>query len=139
MSAPVFLDTAGWFAALSPKDQHHGPASAYYRAALGAGDARFVTTNLVVAEMHVLLTRRAGAEVGIAFLDHLYMDPAHDVVFVTREIEREASDRWLRPFADHPFSLTDAVSFEVMRAEGLKTAFTFDQHFAVAGYAMVPT
>ena len=137
MNTPVFLDTAGWFAALSPRDERHAPASTYYNSALGGG-TRFVTTNLVVAEMHVLLVRRAGVEAGIRFLDSLYADPAHDVVFVTRDIEREATDRWLRPFADHPFSLTDAVSFEMMRTERLKAAFTFDRHFAIAGFGLLP-
>ena len=45
---------------------------------------------------------------------------------------------WLRPFDDQMFSLTDAVSFEVMRVRRIAEAFTFDRHFATAGYRMVP-
>jgi predicted nucleic acid-binding protein len=35
-------------------------------------------------------------------------------------------------------SLADAVSFEIMRREGIRTVFTFDGDFAVAGFEMAP-
>lgn len=45
-----------------------------------------------------------------------------------------AVDRWLTHFADQPFSLTDGVTFELMRRERISAAFAYDQPFpAVAG------
>jgi predicted nucleic acid-binding protein len=35
-------------------------------------------------------------------------------------------------------SLVDFVSFELMRREGIRTAFTFDRHFAEQGFECVP-
>jgi predicted nucleic acid-binding protein len=47
---------------------------------------------------------------------------------------RDAVANWLARFADQKFSLTDAVSFEVMRRRSLRHAFAFDAHFQVAGF-----
>ncbi len=129
----AFLDTAGWFAALSPKAARHKPALLAYRGLI-EGKALLVTTNLVVAEMQILISRFRGAAAGIAFLDALYADPSHEVVFVDRDTERMAVDRWLRRFSDQHLSLADAVSFEVMRARRLRRALTLNAHFARAGF-----
>ncbi len=133
----AFLDTSGWFAALSPREQGHQAAKAIYRKWLEDGTG-LVTTNLVVAEMQILLSRTRGSEFAVGFLDSLYQDPAHEVVFADRDLERAAMDRWLRPFSDQRFSLADAVSFEVMRERRIRDALALDQHFAVAGFRIRP-
>jgi predicted nucleic acid-binding protein len=136
--SPLFLDTSGWFAALSPKEAKHESALAAYRERI-EGSARLVTTNLVVAEMHILLARYRGPSEGLRFLDSLYQDPAHEVVFIDREIERSAVDRWLRRFRDQRLSLTDAVSFEVMFVRRIGQALALDDHFQLAGFELVPS
>lgn len=133
----VFLDTSGWFAAISPKEAQHKAAFAAYKGWIESG-TQLVTTNLVVAEMQILLSRFRGAEEGIRFLDRLYQDPSHDVVFVDHELERAAADRWLRKFIDVKLSLADAVSFEVMRQRRIKDALALDAHFEIAGFSTVP-
>jgi len=130
-----FLDTSGWFAALNPRESKHSIARAKYREWISDGIS-LVTTNLVVAEMQILLSRFRGAAEGLRFLDSLYQDPTHRVVFVDRDMERAAVDRWLRRFADQRLSLADAVSFEVMRAEQIRLALALDQHFELAGFEL---
>ena len=132
-----FLDTSGWFAALSPKEAKHRAAHAAYRAWIEGGDD-LVTTNLVVAEMQILLMRFRGAEEGLRFIDSLYKDPSHEVVFVDRALERTAVDHWLRRYRDHPLSLADAVSFEVMRSRRIRQALALDEHFELAGFDVLP-
>ncbi len=39
---------------------------------------------------------------------------------------------------DKKLSLCDAASFIVMRERGVTTAFTFDRHFADAGFELLP-
>jgi len=137
MSRRVFLDTSGWLAAISEREYSHVEALDVYRGVLSAGRG-FVTTNLVVAEMYVLLSRHRGAAAGIRLLETLEQDPAHEVRNVTRELERQAIDRWLRPFSDQRLSLTDAISFETMRVERITEAFALHSHFRIAGYSTLP-
>ena len=97
-----------------------------------------MTTNLVLAEMHTLLLRFRGPEDATAFLDRVHLDVSHEVVYVDRALERGATDRWLRRFADQDFSLADAVSFEVMRVQKLKSVLALDEHFTAAGFERIP-
>ncbi len=137
MSRAVFVDTSGWLAAASSRENRHAEAVAAY-GDLARRLVPLVTTNLVLAEMHALVVRARGAETGCALLDAVYADPAYRVITVTRELESAAVDRWLRPFRDRRFSLTDALSFEVMRSEGIEEALALDHHFEVAGYRILP-
>lgn len=136
MSA-AFLDTSGWFAAISPREARHRAARTTYQGWIAAGTT-LVTTNLVVAEMQILLSRTRGADAALRFLDALVVDPSHRVVFVDRDLERAAIDRWLRRFRDKPLSLADAVSFEVMRLERIRQALALDEDFTRAGFEALP-
>ncbi|MEN8162982.1 MAG: VapC toxin family PIN domain ribonuclease, partial [Acidobacteriota bacterium] len=44
----------------------------------------------------------------------------------------------LEQFADEPFSFTECLSFAVMKHSGISRAFTFDNHFRVAGFGVWP-
>ena len=129
----LFLDTAGWFTAISPKERAHAAAALAYRSAVAHGDA-LITTDLVVAEMHALLLRWRDPATGARFLELVYEASAHTVIHADDEIMTDALGRWIRRYGDQRFSLCDAVSFEVMRRERLTTALTFDRHFITAGF-----
>jgi len=133
----AFVDTAGWLAAISPREAKHKAALATYQGWIESG-TQLVTTNLVLAEMQILVSRFRGAADGIRFLDSVYQDPSHEVVFVDRDLERAAVDRWLRKFTDHAISLADAVSFETMRFRRIRDVLTLDAHFEVAGFTLKP-
>ena len=133
----MFLDTSGWLSVLSSRETHHAAARTAYRTALTEGRA-FVTSNLVVAEMHVLIVRRRGPKAGLRFLDALRDDPTHQVVHADADLEEAAIERWLRRFDDDPVSLADAVSFAIMDDEGIDSALALDRHFRLAGFAVVP-
>ncbi len=137
MSSAVFIDTSGWFAAVSARERHHTEVAVVYDDLASRG-VPLLTTNLVVAEMHALVVRERGALTGCALLDAIYTDPAYRVITSTRELESDATARWLRPFGEHRFSITDAVSFEVMRLEGITEALSLDHHFEIAGYRTLP-
>ena len=132
-----FLDTSGWFAALSPKEAKHESALGSYRRWIESG-VKLVTTNLVVAEMHTLVMRYRGPADGLRFLDSLYQDASHEIAFIDRDLERSAIDQWMRRFRDQRLSLTDVVSFEIMRTRRIREALTLDEHFELAGFDVVP-
>ncbi len=137
MTSTVFVDTSGWLAAINTRDSYYHNVVKTYND-LVAKRTSFVTSNLVVAEMHILIVRERGAAAGCALLDAIYTDPLYRVVSVDRELESEATDRWLRRFADQRFSLADAVSFEIMRRERIGEVLALDKHFEVAGYRLLP-
>ena len=137
MSRALFLDTSAWLAVLSTREEQHEAALQRYAHELQGGN-RFVTTNLVLAEMQLLIARHRTADDALRFVDAVHRDLTHEVRYIDRELEQEAVDRWLRPFTDHRFSLADAVSFEVMRRERLAVAFTLGKHFQTAGFETVP-
>lgn len=136
MSRALFLDTSAWFAALSASQEHHAACHTAYRGAL-TGKVPLVTTSLVVAEMHVLLSRRVGPSFARRFLAVLD-DPHHDIVCPDAPLLASASSRWIGGYDDQPFSLCDAVSFEVMRTRRMTRALALDHHFRVAGYSTIP-
>ena len=132
----LFVDTSAWYPIVVRTHADHRDLSAELTARVRAGD-RLVTTNLVIAETHALLTIRAGAPAALAFLRHATTAPT-EVVTSTPEFELEAQTAWLTRFADQAFSLTDAVSFVVMTRRRIRSALALDHHFAVAGFNMVP-
>jgi len=137
VSSTIFVDTSGWLAAINSRDTRHREVVQSYDDLL-AKRTLFVTSNLVVSEMHALIVRERGAKAGCDLLDAVYTDPLYRVIAVDRDLESQATDRWLRRF-EQRFSLTDAVSFEIMRTERIGEALALDHHFEVAGYQLVPT
>lgn len=63
--------------------------------------------------------------------------PSIELVHVGEELFREAFDL-LRKRPDKRYSLTDCVSFVVMRERGISVAFAFDRHFTQEGFTSEP-
>jgi len=45
---------------------------------------------------------------------------------------------YFEKFADQGVGFTDCISFALMRRHRIKRVFTFDRHFALAGFEAVP-
>lgn len=133
----LFLDSSGWFAALSPAERAHSAARALYDAAISHGSP-LITTPLVVAEVHTLVLRWRGPRLAAAFLGAAFDGTVHHVVSLDAGLFDAAVERWIRRFADQRFSLCDGVSFEVMRQRRMTSALTLDAHFEHAGFRMLP-
>jgi hypothetical protein len=123
-------------ALLHRRDQAHARAVATWEA-LSQADRPLRTTNLVVAETQALVGRRLGMAAAGTFLDRVLRPGTALIAWVDEETFRSAIEAWLRPDAESPLSVTDAVSFEVMRREGIDEAFAFDVNFARAGFQVV--
>src|SRR5437588_191756 len=70
-------------------------------------------------------------------LSALLEDPLYQWRDVPVSLVRAAIAGWLDRFRDQRFSLTDAVSFELMRQERLTAAFAFDTDFVTAGFELL--
>jgi predicted nucleic acid-binding protein len=67
----------------------------------------------------------------------LLQDPAYEWVEVSPALIRQAVSDWLTRFTDQRFSLTDAVSFVVMKRGRLSEAFAVDTDFVAAGFELL--
>ncbi len=96
-----------------------------------------LTTNLVVAEAYILIRRTGGHAQAMRLLGALRGSPRLQKVWSDANLEAQA-EAILEKHSDQDFSFTDAVSFVVMQEMGIEEAFTFDKHFAVMGFRMIP-
>jgi predicted nucleic acid-binding protein len=120
----------------APNDRYHQQARHIAGGFIAAG-GRLFGTALVLAELHALVLHRANPAAARAGIGALIDDPAYQWFDVTIDLERAAADAWLTRYHDQRFSLADAVSFEVMRREGIRKAFAFDRDFVTAGYELL--
>lgn len=133
--AEFFVDTSAWYPLVVASHAEHAELATAFRALIGRR-RRIVTTNLVVAETHALLLRRAGHRVALTFVRAVGESP-NLVVRSTADLEEIAVRDWLDRYVDQDFSLADAVSFAVMTQRAIEDALTLDRHFAVAGFHAV--
>ena len=130
------IDTSALLALASSRDQYHERAVAIEVRHRRAG-GRWVSTAFVLAELHAHLLRRLDAEQARRVVKALLHDPAFEWHDVTVELMESAILRWIDRFADQRFSMTDAVTLEVMRRQRLRRAFAFDRDFVTAGYELI--
>jgi len=119
-----------------PRDQYHRRAVDALERARENG-VTWVSTMLVLAELHGHLLRYLSPTRARENFQALRDDATFDWRDATDELVQGALNSWMTRLSDRSISLTDAVTFEVMRKERLDVAFAFDRHFVVAGYRLL--
>jgi predicted nucleic acid-binding protein len=130
------VDTGALLALASSRDQYHRQAveiEARFRQAGG----RWVGSVLVLAELHGHLIRRIDPASAHRVMHALRSDPAFEWHEVSLDLVGAALNDWIGRFSDQRFSLTDAVTFAIMRREKITRAFAFDADFTVAGFRLM--
>lgn len=125
----VFADTSYYGALLSPKDISHEVAARWAR----ANRSQVVTTEFVLVELANAYSDPRERKVFRVFFEEVNADPDTIIVPATAELFRAGLELFLaRP--DKEWSLTDCISFVVMKKRGLTDALTADHHFERAGF-----
>ena len=132
----VFVDTGVWYAMADKSDQYHKKATEYTKK-LVTSNINFVTTNLVVHETLMLLSRKTSKAAAIKFLDMIYSQDNIEIIENEDSIEQKAY-RIFKKYADQDFSITDCLSFVIMKENRIKKAFTFDKHFKIMKFTVIP-
>lgn len=130
------IDTSALLALANPRDQYHSQAVSIAHRFVESG-GRWIGSVLVLAELHGHLLGWRGPAVAREVVAAVRRDPAYDWRAVDADLLDTAMEEWLARFADQRFSLTDAVTFALMRQEKLATAFAFDQDFRAAGFTLL--
>lgn len=136
MNRELFVDTSAWIAVSDLRDKYHQVARPEYNRLISSSRT-FVTTNLVIAETYIIIRRTGGYRLAIRFLRSLHDSPRLQKVYSDASLESTAEEM-LVEHSDQDFSYADAVSFAAMRERGILDAFTFDNHFAIMGFQMLP-
>ena len=132
----VFLDTGYVLALELTNDQNHRAALKHWRS-LRKRLPLLVTTSYVFDEVVTYFNSRGHHAKAVEVGQRLLMSPSVQLIQVDEELFREGW-RYFQQHQDKDYSLTDCISFVVMRRFKIETAFAFDQHFVQAGFKRVP-
>ncbi|MBI2849279.1 MAG: type II toxin-antitoxin system VapC family toxin [Chloroflexi bacterium] len=161
----LFVDTGAFIALYDTRDRYHTAATRYYEELKG-GRVPLLSTNFIVNEAYTWLQRQAGfgypavvrfgnwlrrVSSTAALLEVLRIKAGERrrlikisepqkpfaLLYTVPPIEEEAW-RFFAQYGSTGATYTDCVSFAVMDMLSLERAFTFDEHFAAAGFVQVP-
>jgi uncharacterized protein len=130
----VFVDT-GYLIASEDADGNH-PAAVRHREGLREMPP-MMTTSYVVDEVVTFFNVRGEHGKAVELGEALLSSPLVEIVHVGEDLLGRGLDL-LRDRPDKRYSLTDCVSFVVMRERGISTALAFDKHFEQEGFVTEP-
>ncbi len=125
---PVFADTFYWIALALPADAYYARARQWIRGQIATTDEVLGEYVNYFSRARAYLRRRIAASLG-AILE----DPDVRVIEQSRSTFLSGVELFTaRP--DKGYSLTDCISMQTMRREGLTEALTNDHHFDQEGF-----
>jgi hypothetical protein len=125
----VFADTFYFVARLNRRDQHHERVVAFSRNVR----ANILTTDWILMEVADALAKSECRPRVRDFILHRRQSSACEIVPASRELFDRALELY-HQHRDKEWTLTDCVSFVVMRERNIAEALTEDQHFEQAGF-----
>ena len=126
----VFADTSALFALLVSDDLMHIHAKKNF-AYFAENGVQLVTSSYVLLETLALLQRRIGLNAVNDF--NLRIVPLLNVIWIDFDWHSRAMQRLVNQ-NQRDVSLVDCLSFEIMQAQGIVEAYTFDKHFEENGF-----
>lgn len=130
----VFVDSGAWIALALSRDPLHDEARDRWEALRGDG-AALHTSIPVVLETFTFLQRNANLDVALAWKASI-SEPRLAGIVPCEPADLEKAWTYFRRRALHKLSAVDATSFAIMERLNIRRAFTFDHHFAAAGFAL---
>lgn len=135
----VFVDTGAWLSVVLKREPHHRRMAETWNELIASG-ARFVTSNLVLAETLTRLRYDVGHRRALEFYG-LAVEAEEKKLLVVEYVDRELFGKgWeiFRDFVDQVFSITDCTSFAVCKKLGVKRVLALDRDFAIMGFEVLP-
>ncbi len=132
----IFVDTGAFVARYIRQDGHHRKARRAW-AEIDRSRSRCFTSSFVLDETFTLLGRRSSYSFAADRARALLRSEALTILRPDADDEGRGVDLFAK-FADQKVSFTDCISFVLMRRQRLERAFTFDRHFADAGFEVMP-
>jgi hypothetical protein len=130
----IFLDTGAFFARFYVRDQYHDQ-SLHTWDWISEHKIKCYTSNFIINEILVLL-RPVGLRFALDKARSIYSSGNIEILRPSQNDEAFALE-FFKQYGEQKVSFTDCVSFALMKRSHLKKAFTFDDHFQMAGFQMV--
>jgi hypothetical protein len=135
MKKTVFVDTAAWLALVNKSDMIHQKARKV-RDSLVKQTFKFMVTDYVLVEIANAFSRPPYRSSAIKLITTIQASNDIQIIAINKEIYSKAWSLYSeRP--DKEWSFTDCTSFIVMKAFGIKEAFTTDHHFEQSGFSIL--
>ncbi len=131
----VFADAQYWVALLNDQDQSHAAARAISRTFQGV---TIITTEEVLAEVLAFFSERGRhlRQLASATVRNIYANTQMRVMPQSSRTFLAGLDLFeARP--DKGYSLTDCISMEAMRRQGIAEILTHDGHFTQEGFTVL--
>lgn len=128
----VFLDTGFAIALAAPRDRYHAKAVQLANDLKISGTA-IITTRAVLLEIGAALAKISYRGAAVSIIDMLENDPDVEIIPLQDNLFAEAFELF-RERSDKEWSLTDCMSFVVMRHRDIQAALAADAHFQQAGF-----
>ena len=132
----VFVDT-GYLLALELSNDINHQAALQHWQRVSLSLPPLVTTSYVFCEIVTFLNSRGFHSKAVEVGNTLLRSPSVHFIQVDEALFNEGWE-FFQKHHDKQFSLTDCISFVVMRREGIGTAYAFDKHFSQAGFIKEP-
>ena len=125
----MFLDTSGQFSVCSPREPFNRLATNLYDSSHWR-----LTHGYVLAEFVALAAARGFNRFKILdYVDDVVHDLDVEIVWVDRDLHQRGMSL-LQSSLDKNYSLCDAISFVLVREQGIQDALTTDRHFEQEGF-----
>jgi len=128
----VFADTSFYMALLNERDQWHEAA---VRESLEMRQP-VLLTEFILIELGNTIHGEQTREQYVQFVRQMTSDPLCRIVPASSALVTRGLDLFARRL-DKDWSLTDCISFVVMREHGVTEALTTDRHFEQAGFRIL--
>src|SRR2546423_11871300 len=132
----LFLDANFVIALEVSDDQHYNEATHHWKNLIETPFS-LVTTSYVFDEVVTFLNSRRQHDKAVRVGNNLRNAANIELVQVDEPLFYEAWS-YFGQNADKTYSLTDCVSFVLMKRLGIAEALTFDKHFLQAGFTKLP-
>jgi predicted nucleic acid-binding protein len=133
----VFIDAGPLRAFIVPRDQWRQQTMEIMTSLMDEKQ-NFTTTDYIINEVFtgLLGIKRTDNRRIQEFDQYMFKNSDIHLEWITRERFYQTKKLFLKVSQDKQWSFTDCASFVVMKELGIKTVFTFDEHFTQMGFKL---
>lgn len=133
LEGAILIDTSAVIALHCPSDAAHKAAEAFFQSTTGV---LWVALNITAHESYTRARYNSSFKSAITVYDFL---KGKSILQVSFDLKGEEEARkLLEKYSEHQISYHDALCAVVMKNTGIYRIFTFDHHFWIMGFEILP-